>query len=217
MDIFVGTINNNTTTQGSYNINILTEVTDEEARKIFAFIGEANRIVREYFGIETSFDIIICRGGWEMEVQVISRARQKGLRQRTPASTMQNYCNTKSVGVTDYRLEEIIIRLDAAKFGHYLHELIHGVISKHYTHQLREALAWYFTLKLTESCKYVRPSYPSWVDQLYIYPINKLAQVVGDDFLRDLAIGSAELETSLLPDDVQGLFLPSHLFYNEHD
>ena len=30
-----------------------------------------------------------------------------------------------------------------------------------------------------------------------------LAQVVGDDLLRDVAIGSAELETSLLPDDVE--------------
>ena len=98
---------------------------------------------------------------------------------------------------------------------YYLHELIHGVISKDHPHQLREGLAWYFTLKLTEKHRYTRPSYPSWVDDLYIQPVRRLAQIVGNDFLKDLALGKASLEIELLPPESQRLFLPEELFYSK--
>src|ERR671939_479701 len=76
-------------------------------------IGDFNayKTINEYFGIITSFDILICRGSWEMEVQVISRKRSK---------FSATYDDTKSIGITDYRLEEIVIRYDIARFGHYL-------------------------------------------------------------------------------------------------
>ena len=141
-----------------------------------------------------------------MEVQIISRKGQ---------STLSMYNDTKFVGITDYRLEEIVIRCDIARFGHYLHELIHGIISKSHTHQLREGFAWYFTLKLTEGYRYVRPSYPSWVDMLYLYPVNRLAEIVGDEFLKDLAIGKASIQNDLLPRDVQDLFLTEEVFYSK--
>jgi hypothetical protein len=142
-----------------------------------------------------------------MEVQVISRSKDP--------SERSIYSDTKFVGMTDYRLREIIIRCDVAKFGHYLHELIHGIISKSHTHQLREGLAWYFTLKLTEGYRYVRPAYPSWVDKMYVYPTKRLAEIVGEEFLKDLAVGKASLDYEMLPKDTRELFLPEEIFYTE--
>lgn len=187
-------------------VSFLTGTTNEEVKKVTSWIKYANKIIQDYFGMVTSFDVLICRGRWDMEVQIISRKGQ---------STLSMYNDTKFVGITDYRLEEIVIRCDIARFGHYLHELIHGIISKSHTHQLREGFAWYFTLKLTEGYRYVRPSYPSWVDMMYLYPINRLAEIVGDEFLKDLAIGKASIQNDLLPRDVQDLFLTEEVFYSK--
>ena len=187
-------------------VSFLTGTTNEEVKKVTSWIKYANEIINDYFGMVTSFDVLICRGRWDMEVQIISRKGQ---------STLSMYNDTKFVGITDYRLEEIVIRCDIARFGHYLHELIHGIISKSHTHQLREGFAWYFTLKLTEGYRYVRPSYPSWVDMLYLYPVNRLAEIVGDEFLKDLAIGKASIQDDLLPRDVQDLFLTEEVFYSK--
>ena len=187
-------------------VSFLTGTTNEEVKKVTSWIKYANKIINDYFGMVTSFDVLICQGRWDMEVQIISRKGQ---------STLSIYNDTKFVGITDYRLEEIVIRCDIARFGHYLHELIHGIISKSHTHQLREGFAWYFTLKLTEEYRYVRPSYPSWVDMLYLYPVNRLAEIVGDEFLKDLAIGKASIQNDLLPRDVQDLFLTEEVFYSK--
>ena len=187
-------------------VSFLTGATSEEVKKISSWVEYANKIINDYFGIVTSFDILICRGRWEMEVQVVSRKSQ---------SMLSMYSDTRFVGITDYRLEEIVIRCDLARFGHYLHELIHGIISKTHPHQLREGLAWYFTLKLTEGYRYVRPSYPSWVDVLYVYPVDRLAEFVGDEFLKDLAIGKASVQYDLLPRDVQDLFVSEEAFYSK--
>jgi len=187
-------------------VSFLTVTTNEEVKKVTSWIKYANEMINDYFGMVTSFDVLICRGRWDMEVQIISRKGQ---------STLSMYNDTKFVGITDYRLEEIVIRCDIARFGHYLHELIHGIISKSHTHQLREGFAWYFTLKLTEGYRYVRPSYPSWVDMLYLYPVNRLAEIVGDEFLKDLAVGKASIQNDLLPMDVQDLFLTEEVFYSK--
>ena len=141
-----------------------------------------------------------------MEVQTMSRRYLSG---------QSIYDDTRFVGITDYRLEEIVIRFDIARFGNYLHEIIHGIVSRSHPHQLREGLAWYFTLKLSEGFKYVRPPYPSWVDDLYVYPANHLAENIGNDFLKDLAIGNATLQTELFPKDIQELFAPEEVFYSK--
>jgi hypothetical protein len=185
------------------SLTLLTNIPVEETQKVLMLIDNANEIITEYFGVRTSFDIVICHGSWEMEIQVISRRRELPLQ----------YDDTKSVAITDYHLKEIIIRHDIAKFGHYLHELIHSVISKNHSQQLREGLAWYFTLKLTERCKYVRPKYPSWIDNLYLYPVKKLAQIIGDDFLKDFALGKGVIQEDALPSNVQELFLPEEFYY----
>ena len=187
-------------------VSFLTGATSEEVKKVTSWVKYANKMINDHFGIVTSFDILICRGRWEMEVQVISRKSQ---------SMLSMYNDTRFVGITDYHLEEIVIRCDIARFGHYLHELIHGIISKTHPHQLREGLAWYFTLKLTEGYKYVRPSYPSWVDVLYVYPVNRLTEIVGDEFIKDLAVGKASVQYDLLPRDVQDLFVSEDVFYSK--
>jgi hypothetical protein len=187
-------------------VSFLTGATSEEVQKVTSWVEYANKIINDYFGIVTPFDVLICRGRWEMEVQVISRKSQ---------SPFSMYNDTKFVGITDYRLGEIVIRCDIARFGHYLHELIHGIISKTHPHQLREGLAWYFTLKLTEQYRYVRPSYPSWVDVLYVYPVNRLAEIVGNEFLKDIAVGKASVQYDLLPRDVQDLFVSEEVFYSK--
>ncbi len=195
-----------TTSPSKCEVYFLTFTTSDEINKISSWVKYANKIIDDYFGMVTSFDVLICRGRWEMEVQVISRKSQ---------STFSMYSDTKFVGITDYHLGEIVIRCDIARFGHYLHELIHGIISKNHPHQLREGLAWYFTLKLTEGHRYVRPSYPSWVDVLYVYPVKRLAEIVGNDFLKDLAVGKASLQYDLLPTDVQDLFVSEEIFYSK--
>jgi hypothetical protein len=187
-------------------VTFLTDATSDEIEKVSSWVKYANRIITDYFGMTTSFDVIICRGRWEMEVQVVSRRDQ---------SMLSMYNDTKFVGITDYHLEEIVIRFDIARFGHYLHELVHGIMSKNHPHQLREGFAWYFTLKLTERYRYVRPSYPSWVDELYVYPVNRLAKIVGNEFLKDLAIGKASVQYDLLPNDLQDLFVPEEVFYSK--
>jgi hypothetical protein len=182
-------------------------MTGAEANKVLGFIEEANNMVAEFFGTRTTFDVIICHGNWEMEIQIISR--------RSDPYSWRYNITASVVAITDYNLEEIVIRYDSAKFGHYLHELIHGIISERHTHQLKEGLAWYFTLKLTKPYRYVRPSYPSWIDFLYVAPIRKMARITGDDFLKDFTLGKASIEERALPTDIQELFLPEELFYSK--
>ena len=194
------------TYQSECEVSFLTGASREEVKKASSWVKYANKIINDHFGIVTSFDVLICRGRWEMEVQVISRKSQ---------SPFSMYNDTKFVGITDYRLGEIVIRYDTARFGHYLHELIHGILSNKHPHQLREGFAWYFTLNLTERYRYVRPSYPSWVDVLYIYPVKRLAEIVGHEFLKDLAVGKATIQYDLLPRDVQELFVSEEVFYSK--
>ena len=215
----------NKANKGCNIITFLAELGTEEMRRARWFIDTANALIKHHFGIQTSFDIVICNGAWEMEVQVITRkegalapynARNR-ISNNSRGNNLQEpllYDDTKVIGLTDYRLEEIVIRFDAAKFGHYLHELIHGVINKDHPHQLREGLAWYFTLKLTENNKYTRPSYPPWIDTLYVYPTKRLAMIVGDDFLKDIAVKKASVNRNYFPNDIQELFLPEEVFYS---
>jgi hypothetical protein len=185
-------------------IVFLSEPPKSDIQKVSSLIDAATNIIYEYFGARTAFDIIICRGCWEMEVQIISRIHN--------FSSGQFY-NTKSAGITDYRLKEIVFRYDIARFGHYLHELIHGILSSRHPHQMREGLAWYFTLLLTESKRYLQPRYPSMLNALYIFPVKKMARVMGQEFLKDFALGRATVFEEAFSQDVKELFLPEEVFY----
>ena len=185
-------------------IVFLSELAQSDMQKVSAIIDAETNVIYEYFGARTAFDIIICRGCWEMEVQIISRIHN--------FSSGQIY-NTKSAGITDYRLKEIVFRYDIARFGHYLHELIHGILSSRHPHQMREGLAWYFTLLLTESKRYLQPRYPSMLNALYIFPVKKMATVMGQEFLKDFALGRATVLDEAFGQDVKELFLPEEVFY----
>jgi hypothetical protein len=185
-------------------IVFLSELPKSDIQKVSVLIDAATNVIYEYFGARTAFDIIICRGCWEMEVQIISRIHNLSSGQ---------YYNTKSAGITDYRLKEIVFRYDIARFGHYLHELIHGIISSRHPHQMREGLAWYFTLLLTESKRYLQPHYPSMLNALYIFPVKEMARVMGQEFLKDFALGRATVLEEAFSQDVKELFLPEEVFY----
>lgn len=162
-------------------------------------------MISRFFGVGNTFDIIVCKGSWHMEVQVISR--QKSVKPYKDGESL--------VGLIDYELKEIIIRSDKTKFAHYLHELVHGIVSQWHSHQLREALAWYFTLKLLEPHYYLKEApYPSWVDSIYVSCVRKLAEIVGDEFLKGFALGKRSLHNlDDFPKEVQQLFMPEELFY----
>lgn len=184
---------------------------NEEINKVLVFVYHANEIIYHYFGTKSTFDLTICKGHQEMQTQIMLKLRSNGIVQWQQRHNPQGTSN--SVAITDYELKKIIIRHDIAKFGHYLHELILSVLVRSHTHQLREALSWYYTLKLTEQFRYVRPSYPIWIDYLYVTPIKRLAKILGDDFLRDLAVGRASIEESAFPTDIRKLFMSEEMFY----
>jgi hypothetical protein len=146
-----------------------------------------------------------------MQTQIMSNLRKSGIVQWQQQHTSQGIIN--SVAMTDYEIRKIIIRHDIARFGHYLHELMLSVLDRSHTHQFREALAWYYTLKLTEQFRYVRPSYPISIDYFYVRPVKRLAKIVGEDFLRDLALGRASIEENAFPTDIRKLFMFEELFY----
>jgi hypothetical protein len=164
-------------TRTNCRITFLEETTIEEVSNIVALVDAAYEMISRSLEAESKFDIIVCKGSWDMEVQVISREK-----------FVKPYKGGESlVGLTDYELKGIII-CDKAKFAHYLHESVHSVVSQSHSHQLREALAWYFTLMPLKPHYYLKEApYPSWVDSIYVSRVRKLAEIVGDEFLKDLA------------------------------
>ncbi len=71
---------------------------------------------------------------------------------------------------------------------------------------LREALAWYFTLEILKSYRYAKPTYPSWVIDLYLQPIRYLVRMFGIELTKGLALGNVDVEDSLLPTEYRGYF-----------
>jgi hypothetical protein len=181
----------------------LTDLPTEKVEKVLMLIYKSNSITKEFFGVGSSFDTVICSGYWEMELQNVSR-RQNLL--------IRSYDATRST-IIDYHLKEIVVRSDTARFGDYLHGSIMGILSNIYTQQLKEGLAWHFVMHLTQSYRYVRPKCPEWIEHYCIYPVNKLARIVGDDFLKDFALGRASIQEEVLPEDIRELFLPEEYFY----
>ncbi|MDQ3840855.1 MAG: hypothetical protein M3297_16505 [Thermoproteota archaeon] len=186
------------------DIMFLSQLSESQFQKVTTFIDIANNMIYEYFGTRTNFDIIICHGSWEMEVQIISRIHNLAAGQ---------FYSTKSAAITDYRLKEIVLRCDVAKFGHYLHELIHGILGEKHSHQLKEGLAWYFTQVLTGTKVYLMPNLPVFVIDLYVAPVKKLAGILGDGFLKDFALGNANIHEEVFSRDIRDLFLPEEVFY----
>jgi hypothetical protein len=188
------------------DILFLSQSSSSQFQKVTTFIDIANNMIYEYFGKKTNFDIIICHGSWEMEVQIVSRIHNLHSGQ---------YYTTKSAAITDYRLKEIVVRCDIAKFGHYLHELIHGILGKKHSHQLKEGLAWYFTEVLTAPKVYLMPSLSVFILESYVSPVRKLAGILGEGFLKDFALGNAYVHEEAFTKDIRDLFLPEEVFYTK--
>jgi hypothetical protein len=188
------------------DIVFLSQSSSSQFQKVTTFIDIANNMIYEYFGKKTNFDIIICHGSWEMEVQIVSRIHNLHSGQ---------YYTTKSAAITDYRLKEIVVRCDIAKFGHYLHELIHGILGKKHSHQLKEGLAWYFTEVLTAPKVYLMPSLSVFILESYVSPVRKLAGILGEGFLKDFALGNAYVHEEAFTKDIRDLFLPEEVFYTK--
>jgi len=188
-------------------VEFLYEAEEQERQKILKMLEIAGRMVWDYFGKKCDYDVLICDGGWCMEVQTISREHGK--------SSEYKLYDIKYLALTDYNLSEIIIRKDVAKFAQYLHEMIHCIIPKSYPQQLREGLAWYFTLEIMKPYPYLRPNYPNWVADIYINPVRSLVETFGLDFIKQFAAGKAEIEESAIPEDAKDLFLPEEVFFRK--
>jgi hypothetical protein len=186
-------------------ITFLCDLDASEKQNIVALAAHADKMVYDYFNKQCDFDVIICDGSWSMEVQTISRRK---------SNETLSFSDTRSISLTDSRLKEIVLRKDKAKFGHYLHEMIYAVTCRGFPEQLREALAWFFTLELTESCRYVRPNYSGWVTDLYLAPARNFVQMLGKDFVKDFAVGDADVDDSILPDDIHKLFFPEEFYHS---
>ena len=69
---------------------------------------------------------------------------------------------------------------------------------------IRQALSWYFTIRLTETAKYVRPKSSSiGIDDRYLCIINNVYNVIGNDLLKEFALGRALTNKKELPGDIQ--------------
>jgi hypothetical protein len=186
-------------------IIFLYDISKEEKKNIINIINIADKIIFNYFNKRcTKFSIIICEDEWTMTVQMAIHKRQQG----------KVGGDTNNISFTDLKLKEIVIRKDKATFGNYLHEMIYAIMYEGLTEQLREALAWYFTIELIKHHRYAIPSYPNWVIDLYLQPARHLVSMLGIDFVKDFALGNAEVADDLLPDDIQRLFLPEEFFYS---
>ena len=61
-----------------------------------------------------------------------------------------------------------------------------------------------FTIQLTETAKYVRPKSSSiGIDDRYLHTINKVCNVIGNDLLKEFALGRALTNEKELPGDIQ--------------
>lgn len=152
-------------------VQFLYEADEKERQKILRMLGIAANIVSNYFGKKSDFDVVIVEDGWSMELQTISRERRR-------------FYDTKYLAVTDLNLREIVIRKDVARLAQYIHELIHSITPREYPHQLREGLAYYFTLEILKSCECQMPRYSAWVDDLYVKPTRSLVKAFGLDVVR---------------------------------
>ncbi|GBC72690.1 hypothetical protein HRbin04_00081 [archaeon HR04] len=186
-------------------IEFLCDITEEDKNNIIMLVNIADEAIFNYFNKRCrDFNIVICEGEWAMTVQSIIHRKKK-------YSEMMRFSDTNNTSFTDTRLKEIIIRKDKANFGNYLHEMVFAVMHDGLPEHLREALAWYFTLEMLKPYRYAKPTYPDWIIDLYLQPIRHLVRMFGIELTKDLALGNIDVEDSLLPKEVQRLFLPEGL------
>jgi hypothetical protein len=93
--------------------------------------------------------------------------------------------------VDQQRAKYINPKMSSIRLIKSVHHRISGSIFRIHLWYMYEKARCDIALKLTERCKYVRPNYPSWVDNFYLYPVMKLAKIFGEDLLKDFAVGES--------------------------
>ena len=66
-------------TKTNCRITFLEETTIKEISNIVALVHAAYEMISCFLGAESKFDIIVCKGSWDMEVQVIFREKSEAL------------------------------------------------------------------------------------------------------------------------------------------
>jgi hypothetical protein len=100
-------------------------------------------------------------------------------------------------------VSNLYIKNKTAKFGHYLYALIYGIMAEKHSAIIRQTLSWYFMIQITETAKYVRPKSSSiGLDDRYLCLIDKVYSVIGNDTLKEFALGRMHTNKQL-PGDIQ--------------
>ncbi len=162
----------------------LTEI--EKLEKIISFVYIASEHIDNYFNICISLDFKMNFNEWNGEDIILFKTNH--------VSNIKSYLRSSQVdnSTKDSHAYVTAVRHKNSKFGHYLYALLYGLMDKRHNNKIRQSLAWYFTLKLTETAKYVRPNSSTIdLDKCCLDLVSKLQGMTGSDFLKDYAIGRA--------------------------
>jgi hypothetical protein len=165
----------------------------EKLEKIISLVHIASKYVDKYFDIFISLNFITNYTDWNGEDAVYFIANSN----RTPSPSLDHNPNAHQQQ-KDHSVSNLCIKSKTAKFGHYLYALIYGIMAEKHNAIIRQALSWYFTIQLTETAKYVRPMSSSMgIDDRYLCLIDKMYNVIGNDLLKEFAVGRAHINKEL--------------------
>jgi hypothetical protein len=173
----------------------------EKLEKIISLVHIASKYVDKYFDICISLNFITNYTDWNGEDAVFF------VTNGTRTTTTPPLGHNSNVHVQQQQKDEIVsnlyIKNKTAKFGHYLYALIYGIMAERHNAIIRQTLSWYFMIQLTETAKYVRPKSSSiGLDDRYMCLIDKVYGVIGNDTLKEFALGRIHTNKEL-PGDIQ--------------
>ena len=165
----------------------------EKLEKIISLVHIASKYVDKYFDICISLNFITNYTDWNGEDAVFFITNSN----RTPTQSLDHNPNVHQQQNDDI-VSNLYIKNKTAKFGHYLYALIYGIMAEKHNAIIRQTLSWYFTIQLTETAKYVRPKSSSiGIDDRYLCLIDKVYDVIGNNLLKEFALGRAHLNKEL--------------------
>ncbi len=171
----------------------------EKLEKIISLVHIASKYVDKCFDVCLSLNFITNHTGWNGEDAVLFITNSN----RAPSPSLDHNSNVHQQQKENI-VSNLCIKNKTAKFGHYLYALIYGIMAEKHSAVIRQALSWYFTIQLTETAKYVRPKSSSiGIDDRYLCRINKVYNVIGNDLLKEFALGRALTNKKELPGDIQ--------------
>jgi hypothetical protein len=59
------------------------------------------------------------------------------------------------------------------------------------------------------------PALPVFMMELYVSPVRELAGIIGEEFLKDFALGKANIHEEAFSKEIRDLFLPEEVFYTK--